>query len=200
MRSFLEQIIRQAGQLSLEYRDNLAQLDITRKSPKDLVTQADQAVETFLIDAIGRAYRITPSSVRNMAPKPAPTAAGSSTPSTALHRLSTISRSMPSALPSNRPVKPFWPRFTARFWTNCSSPKRAAASRATANPSAYRQPPPCAIVSWAPALPAFAATWNTIICRISAIWPALPEASADTDQLPWTWPMLPAGVWTGSGN
>ncbi len=47
---FLEQLIISAGALSLQYRKNLAALDIRRKNDtvRDLVSEADRAVELFI--------------------------------------------------------------------------------------------------------------------------------------------------------
>lgn len=58
MQQFLQDLIIQAGQISLDYRDRLTQIDIQAKpaSSKDLVTEADRAIETFLTEAILQRY------------------------------------------------------------------------------------------------------------------------------------------------
>lgn len=57
MQKFLRDIINQAGQISLDYRSRLDNLVVDRKhSPHDLVTQADQAIEAFLIQRIQQKY------------------------------------------------------------------------------------------------------------------------------------------------
>ncbi|MBN1436640.1 MAG: inositol monophosphatase [Sedimentisphaerales bacterium] len=58
MQNFIQDIARQAGQISLQYRSRLAELNVTAKpaSSKDLVTEADRAVETYLRDAITKRY------------------------------------------------------------------------------------------------------------------------------------------------
>ena len=57
MKTFLETIIKQAGAISLEYKTRLGEVQITRKGTvKDLVTEADVAVEEFLVAQIRRAY------------------------------------------------------------------------------------------------------------------------------------------------
>ncbi|PKM12826.1 MAG: inositol monophosphatase [Gammaproteobacteria bacterium HGW-Gammaproteobacteria-3] len=52
----LEQVVREAGSIALTHFKNLKQLEITKKSPRDLVTEADVAVEAFLKDALTKAY------------------------------------------------------------------------------------------------------------------------------------------------
>ena len=52
----LEQIVRDAGTIAMNHFDDLANLKITKKSPRDLVTVADVAVEAFLKDALTTAY------------------------------------------------------------------------------------------------------------------------------------------------
>jgi myo-inositol-1(or 4)-monophosphatase len=54
MKEFLKDIITEAGNLSLEYRKQLSTIEVSRKSDKDLVTNADRAIETFLRKEIGR--------------------------------------------------------------------------------------------------------------------------------------------------
>jgi len=56
MREFLRAIALDAGKLSLEFRARLAELDVAKKSPKDLVTEADRAVEEFLTTEILKRY------------------------------------------------------------------------------------------------------------------------------------------------
>ncbi len=56
MLAFMEDIIRHAGALSLDYRERLASLLIERKRDKDLVTEADRAVEDLLTEQIQRQY------------------------------------------------------------------------------------------------------------------------------------------------
>jgi myo-inositol-1(or 4)-monophosphatase len=52
----LEHIIREAGEIALAHFKNLKNLQITRKSPRDLVTEADIAVEQFLKDQLSKHY------------------------------------------------------------------------------------------------------------------------------------------------
>jgi myo-inositol-1(or 4)-monophosphatase len=56
MKQFLDQIVRRAGDISLEYREKLSSLEIRNKSPKDLVTDADHAVEQYLVGEIRSQY------------------------------------------------------------------------------------------------------------------------------------------------
>ena len=56
MKSFLNDMIIEAGSMSLEYRDRLADLKVSRKTPKDLVTEADVAVEKYIVKKIKQAY------------------------------------------------------------------------------------------------------------------------------------------------
>jgi myo-inositol-1(or 4)-monophosphatase len=56
MRDFLREIIQAAGALSLEYREGLGTIKFDRKSEKDLVTEADVAVEKLLIAKIKDKY------------------------------------------------------------------------------------------------------------------------------------------------
>ena len=55
-KNFLHDIITQAGNITLDYRDKLSTLSIKMKSQKDLVTEADVATEKYLIDRIKDAY------------------------------------------------------------------------------------------------------------------------------------------------
>jgi myo-inositol-1(or 4)-monophosphatase len=52
----LETIIRQSGTIALSYFDNLQQLKILKKSPRDFVTEADIAVESYLKDKLAKHY------------------------------------------------------------------------------------------------------------------------------------------------
>ncbi len=52
----LESIIREAGSIALNHYNNLKHLEVTKKSPRDLVTDADVAVEAFLQKALAREY------------------------------------------------------------------------------------------------------------------------------------------------
>ncbi len=56
MQNFLKTLITQAGQISLDYRSRLSSISIDRKNPKDIVTEADVAVENFLVEQIKQAY------------------------------------------------------------------------------------------------------------------------------------------------
>lgn len=57
MKEFLKQIITEAGRISLEHRARLSEVAITRKGTvKDLVTEADVAVENFLVEQIKSRY------------------------------------------------------------------------------------------------------------------------------------------------
>lgn len=56
MLDFLKTIITQAGHISLDFRSRLSSLNTAHKSPKDIVTEADVAVENFLVAQIKQAY------------------------------------------------------------------------------------------------------------------------------------------------
>jgi len=57
MKTFLKDIISEAGRISLEHRSRLHEVQITRKGTvKDLVTEADVAVEQFLVEQIKSRY------------------------------------------------------------------------------------------------------------------------------------------------
>ena len=56
MKEFLHEIILQAGQMTLDYRRKAGGLAVDRKSKKDLVSEADRAVEEFLVAQIRRWY------------------------------------------------------------------------------------------------------------------------------------------------
>lgn len=52
----LENVIREAGAIALTHFKNLKNLEVTKKSPRDLVTEADVAVEAFLQQALAKHY------------------------------------------------------------------------------------------------------------------------------------------------
>jgi len=52
----LENITREAGSIALAYFDDLKNLEISKKSSRDLVTEADVAVEAFLKERLNQAY------------------------------------------------------------------------------------------------------------------------------------------------
>ena len=54
--SDLEPIIREAGSIALSHFNNLHQLKVSKKSPRDFVTEADIAVESFLKDTLTQQY------------------------------------------------------------------------------------------------------------------------------------------------
>ncbi len=56
MKSFLQDTITRAGEISLEYREKLTEIEVNRKSPKDLVTEADVAVEHYIVEQIKKHY------------------------------------------------------------------------------------------------------------------------------------------------
>jgi myo-inositol-1(or 4)-monophosphatase len=56
VRDFIDKLSRDAGDLTLEYRKRLDSLGVTYKSEKDLVTEADRAVEDFIIGEIRKRY------------------------------------------------------------------------------------------------------------------------------------------------
>jgi myo-inositol-1(or 4)-monophosphatase len=56
MKEFLETIIKHAGEISLEYKARLDKVRVDRKSEKDFVTEADIAVEKYLIEQIKQTY------------------------------------------------------------------------------------------------------------------------------------------------
>jgi myo-inositol-1(or 4)-monophosphatase len=56
MRDFLEDTISAAGELTLEYRRDLENVRVDRKSDKDLVTEADVAVEKFICSRIAERF------------------------------------------------------------------------------------------------------------------------------------------------
>lgn len=52
----LERIVREAGSIAMNYFKNLDNVGVIKKSPRDLVTDADVAVENFLKQALAEAY------------------------------------------------------------------------------------------------------------------------------------------------
>jgi myo-inositol-1(or 4)-monophosphatase len=56
MKDFLQQIVVEAGRLSLDYRARLSSIQVSKKSPKNLVTEADVAIEQFLVGQIQRRF------------------------------------------------------------------------------------------------------------------------------------------------
>lgn len=56
MKEFLFDIIKQAGKISLDYRAKLSSMEVTKKTDKDLVSEGDLAVESYLIDRIKAQY------------------------------------------------------------------------------------------------------------------------------------------------
>lgn len=56
MKDFLKKIITEAGNISLDYRCHLSSLEVTRKSKNDIVSEADIAVEKYLIAQIRKQY------------------------------------------------------------------------------------------------------------------------------------------------
>jgi myo-inositol-1(or 4)-monophosphatase len=56
LKDFLNEIVLAAGELSLEYRARLETLKVSRKSRRDMVSEADIAIEKFLVDKILAKY------------------------------------------------------------------------------------------------------------------------------------------------
>jgi myo-inositol-1(or 4)-monophosphatase len=54
--ALLESIIREAGSIALTHFKDLKNLEVIKKSPRDLVTDADVAVEAFLQETLTRNY------------------------------------------------------------------------------------------------------------------------------------------------
>ena len=52
----LENVVREAGSLALDYFGDLKNLEVSKKTPRDLVTDADVAVEKFLQESLSREY------------------------------------------------------------------------------------------------------------------------------------------------
>ena len=56
MKEFLKTISIEAGKIALDYKARLSTVQIDRKSEKDLVTEADVAVEKYLVEQIKKTY------------------------------------------------------------------------------------------------------------------------------------------------
>ncbi|AQT69319.1 Inositol-1-monophosphatase [Anaerohalosphaera lusitana] len=56
MREFLKNIMIEAGRVALEQKQRLGEVKVDRKSEKDLVTEADVAVEEYLVGQIKERY------------------------------------------------------------------------------------------------------------------------------------------------
>ncbi|MEN8127564.1 MAG: inositol monophosphatase family protein [Planctomycetota bacterium] len=56
MKSFLTDIITRAGEISLDYKARLHEVRVDRKNKRDLVTEADVAVEKYLVAQIKTRY------------------------------------------------------------------------------------------------------------------------------------------------
>ena len=56
MKQFLKDIITEAGDITLTHRARLSDIQVNHKSAKDLVTEADLAVEQYLVNRIKDAY------------------------------------------------------------------------------------------------------------------------------------------------
>lgn len=56
MHKFLEETILEAGRMCLDFSKTLGDINISRKSEKDLVTEADVAVEKFITSQIKKKY------------------------------------------------------------------------------------------------------------------------------------------------
>jgi myo-inositol-1(or 4)-monophosphatase len=52
----LEKIVRQAGVIAMNHFNDLDNIALTKKSPRDLVTNADVAVEVYLKEALTSTY------------------------------------------------------------------------------------------------------------------------------------------------
>ncbi len=52
----LETLIRQAGEIAISYFNDLKNINVDKKSPRDFVTAADIAVENFLKEKLGELY------------------------------------------------------------------------------------------------------------------------------------------------
>ncbi len=52
----LEKIVREAGDIALSYFNDLNKLEVSKKRPRDFVTNADGAVEAFLKQALAEQY------------------------------------------------------------------------------------------------------------------------------------------------
>jgi len=56
MKDFLRDIVLAAGAMSLDYRSRLGELEVNHKSRKDLVSEADVALEEYLVAQIKERY------------------------------------------------------------------------------------------------------------------------------------------------
>lgn len=56
MYTFLKTIITEAGRIAMEHKGRLSEVRVDRKSDKDLVTEADVAVENYLVSRIKAVY------------------------------------------------------------------------------------------------------------------------------------------------
>ena len=56
MKQFLSEIISEAGRRALDYHQRLSELAVTNKSDTELVTEADKAIEDFLVARIKERY------------------------------------------------------------------------------------------------------------------------------------------------
>ena len=54
--SELEKVVREAGTIALTHFNNIQQLKVTKKSPRDFVTEADIAVEAYLKESLTQNY------------------------------------------------------------------------------------------------------------------------------------------------
>jgi len=55
-RVVLEKIVREAGSIAMRHFKNLDNVAVTKKSPRDLVTEADVEVEVYLKQALAKEY------------------------------------------------------------------------------------------------------------------------------------------------
>jgi myo-inositol-1(or 4)-monophosphatase len=56
MKQFLKSIMTEAGRIAMAHKARLSQMQVDRKSDKDLVTEADLAVEHYLVEQIKMHY------------------------------------------------------------------------------------------------------------------------------------------------
>jgi myo-inositol-1(or 4)-monophosphatase len=56
MKDFLREIVLAAGAMSLDYRSRLGELEVNHKSRKDMVSEADIALEEYLVGRIKEQY------------------------------------------------------------------------------------------------------------------------------------------------
>jgi len=56
MYAFLKEMIIIAGKMAVDYQNNLSTLDVTHKTLKDMVSEADLAIEAFIIKTIAARY------------------------------------------------------------------------------------------------------------------------------------------------